>query len=276
MLGYKSIFSPGFFFHVFVTFSFLLVVSEAIALGFSQNSYADLIAQIVLLTVSITTYAYGIFMTFNYLRPSSRVDQTLDFVSCGNVRLGKIIVCFDRDNLLELACYIIGIFFLVKGERGLAAIRILRIFRYLSYFALFDNKTKFHDMDIPDEKLQFSFFKAAKLCGFYMEQLFQEFATQKSSGGLIVMALFFFNAYIMAVIFTNTRGTLETSEGTPCFTLPDCFLTMVRLFTFDGTGYDYLEALVNNHDGPLVLLLFVFVIFDAVRSQCSTANRREC
>ncbi len=41
-------------------------------------------------------------------------------------------------------------------------------------------------------------------------------------------------------------------------------MTMMRLVLYDGTGFDYLQALVDKADVGLVFLLFVYMIFNGV------------
>ena len=99
-----------------------------------------------------------------------------------------------------------------------------------------------------------------------MEQLFQEFVTQKSLGGSLLMAIFFFTTYVVAVVFWNDQTNLDTPEGETCSTLRNCYMTMLRLVVYDGTGFDYLNSLVNSPEqtGGYVLLLFIFMIFNGI------------
>ena len=124
---------------------------------------------------------------------------------------------------------------------------------------------RYEDDDVPPQNRPFSFTKAAKLVSFYMEQLFFEFTTQKSLGGVLLLAIFFFTTYCMAVVMWYDRPDVITAEGQTCDTLQDCFMTMLRLIFYDGTGLDYLNELVDTPDNwGYVLLLFLFVIFNGI------------
>ena len=139
---------------------------------------------------------------------------------------------------------------------------MFRLFIFFSYFKYIDDPYEFDD--VPPELRPFSLIKAGKLSAFYMEQLFQEFYTQKSMGGILVLTLFFFNAYVVGAIVHFTSRDIVTPEGHPCETLRDCFFVMLRLITYDGTGFDTMQAFIDQADVGIVFLLFLLVIFDGV------------
>lgn len=135
--------------------------------------------------------------------------------------------------------------------------------RSLSFMQYVDDR--YEDDDVPPENRPFSFAKAAKLVSFYMEQLFFEFTTQKSLGGVLLLAIFFFTTYCMALVFWYDRSELITNEGQTCLTLRDCYMTMLRLVFYDGTGFDYLNTLVDTPgNAGYVFLLMLFVIFNGI------------
>ena len=185
---------------------------------------------------------------------------------CGAI--GNLIVviclCCDKECLFELTCYVIGIVYFSIDQSGLAALRVFRVYRYLDYFNYFEVEM---ENDVPKENLPFSLTIAAQRCGFYMEQLYYEFFTQKSLGGMLVMAIFFFNTYVMAVIMYNLRSYLVLTTDfvtQPCYNINMCFVTMFRLVVYDGTGLDFLSALLEEKSDGLVFMLFVYMIFNAI------------
>jgi len=139
---------------------------------------------------------------------------------------------------------------------GLAALRCFRVFRLLWYFELFPH-THPNDYD-PSEHI-FSFRKASQLCLMYIERLGTEITTSKSRGATVVLAMFFYSTYVMAVVFWNEGTHLVTPEGETCVTLTACYITLMRLAFYDGTGFDYLTAVINNNGGYGALLIFYMV-----------------
>ena len=126
---------------------------------------------------------------------------------------------------------------------GIAAFRCFRILRYLWYFELFASEPS----DAPDEEW-FSMIKACQLCLFYIEQLGHEFLSKKSKGGAVVLALFFYVTYIFAAVFVmGTNLTVFDGDyGNACHDLKSCFITLLRLAFYDGTGFNFFQATVNT------------------------------
>jgi hypothetical protein len=159
-------------------------------------------------------------------------------------------------------------FYFIGTRPGIAALRVLRLFRFFAYLKYInDDGDDDEDAEdyVPPKKRLFSLVKAAKLFSFYMEQLYEEFATQKSSGGLLVVSIFFFTTYVVAVVLWNEKGDTITPAGTPCYHLKDCFLTMMRLCVYDGVGFDFLQELFDSaHSGGYVAILFFYTIFNGI------------
>lgn len=180
------------------------------------------------------------------------------------VMLARMWMCLDKQCTLELFIYIFSIVFFAYGQYGLASLRVLRMYRYLTYFNYLEVD---QDEDIPKERLQFSLVKAAKICGFYMDQLYYEFFTQKSMGGSLVMVLFFFNAYVMAVVMHIQKGYVLTGADfvtQPCVTLNMCFLTMIRLAVYDGSGLDFVAAILDEGSDGFVFMLMFYAVLNAL------------
>lgn len=103
-------------------------------------------------------------------------------------------VCIDLVVILEALCYKLGVVCLALCLRGLAA---LRVFRISGSFHI----SNFWNAEILAANRPFRLVKAAKLCSFYMEQLFGEFCTQQSLGSLLIFSMFFFSQRMLWVQF---------------------------------------------------------------------------
>ena len=71
-----------------------------------------------------------------------------------------------------------------------------------------------------------------------------------------MLGLFFYVTYIFAVVMWQTTGSIVTTpEGDSCETLKSCFMTLLRLAFYDGTGFDYLQGVINVGYGELKTFL---------------------
>jgi hypothetical protein len=75
---------------------------------------------------------------------------------------------------------------------------------------------------------------------------------------------FFFVTYIVAVVFWLDRGSIFTSEGYSCSSLKMCYLTMLRLSFYDGTGFDYLSAMISTGDSGYATLLIFYMVLSSI------------
>jgi Ion transport protein len=103
----------------------------------------------------------------------------------------------------------------------------------------------------------------------YLEQLGQEFFTIRTKGGAVVLGFFFFLAYVLGVAFwwkTSEWPLVSSETGTTseCDTLQHCFLIMMRLSFWDGSGFDYLLSLMNANKRALVFLLVAYMCLSAM------------
>jgi len=200
----------------------------------------------------LSVFFLGLILTSSYYEPIPGQEILNGF----EVILG---MC-DGEVFLELGFLIIGWCCLFVAP-GLAAIRCFRVFRLMWYFELFPF-TEPEDYD-PSEHL-FSFRKASQLCLLYMERLGTEIVTSKSRGATVVLAMFFYCTYVLAVVFWNEAGHLVTPEGETCVTLVACFITLMRLAFYDGTGFDYLTAVIDAGYGGYGALLIFYMIATAI------------
>ena len=117
----------------------------------------------------------------------------------------------------------------------------------------------------PGEQF-FSLAKASTIGLYYIESIGREIFTQNSKGGVILLGMFFYSSYIMAVICVYyDRDSIITGEGyATCGTITLCFIVMLRLIFYDGTGFDFLAAVVKNGQSGLAFLLLLYLIFNAI------------
>lgn len=235
-------FSKKSYFIPFVIFSFLLALVEAILVAWPPTDVLQLI-QLIILSISTFLFVVGLHIT------AVNVDDlTLTYPE-------KVTEVIDGEVVLELICIGIG-WACFHHAPGLAALRCFRVLRYLWYLELFIPELP--DGYDPEEHF-FSLVKAVQLCLQYMEALGAEILSEKSRGGIVVLLLLFFLAYIFAVVFSTELGTLDTVEGTTCATVSSCFVIMIRLAFCDGVGLDFLSAVMENSSG-LSVLLFLYLI----------------
>jgi hypothetical protein len=206
----------GFFFFLFVFLAFGTSVVEVVLVGLpeaqstastGQARYSDqnFNAQVAILAVSSLLALLGIAFTIdNYPSPSIMDDGTERVLTLYE----KITLTFDAEVVTEL-------FFLIWGwssifyAPGIAALRCVRILRYFWYFELVD----YVEPAKPEDHFV-SFTKVSKLMVFYLESLINEFITQKSRGGVLVMAIFGLITYIFGVIMHMELTQFQNvSEG---------------------------------------------------------------
>lgn len=250
-------------FNSFVLLAFILATIDTIIVAFDKANPVAYRIQLLVLGLSIVVFIYGFVKTITYF-PSDYELKIDRFIYAPFLRFSydnnalrlieKARLCIDRDVILESLCYILGVVYLALDQPGLAALRVFRIFRFFSYFKFLESK--YVDAETPPAKRHFSLVKAAKLCSFYMEQMFEEFCTQRSLGSLLIITMFFFTAFVMGAVFKNTKPEL-------CPSLTDCFFTMFRLVVYDGNGIDeLLRPLFEDGDGGLIFLIFLFMLFN--------------
>eukprot|EP01034_Spumella_vulgaris_P047181 gene47181-58882_t len=79
--------------------------------------------------------------------------------------------------------------------------------------------------------------------------------TGKTKGGLILMIVFFYTAFVFgAALWVETGHTLRA-----CRTLGSCTYTMMRLTFYDGTGFDYAYDLSSHGHKFLFILVMIYL-----------------
>lgn len=68
----------------------------------------------------------------------------------------------------------------------------------------------------------------------YFRQLYLEFFTRQSRGGLVIIFLFFYLTYVLAVLFHYEAYGMQDGHGAPCGSLGLCYVRLMRLLFYDG------------------------------------------
>jgi len=173
----------------------------------------------------------------------------------------KIYLMIDGEVYFEVSTLIYG-WATIYYVPGLAALRCVRIFRYLFYFELLPSeKVKAASSSSPYRR--FTFMKAMHLCLTYLKSLSTEITTQKSHGGVVILAMFFYITYLMSLVYFYDRDTLamdDISYSSSCQTLQQCYITMLRLAFYDSTGLDYFNAIAQVNVGYAVVLMLYLIV----------------
>jgi len=172
-----------------------------------------------------------------------------------------------RDALLsevwiEIFSFAIG-WGLIFQDPAMACLRCFRIFRFVWY-------SEFYFAKKGSIFYPLTFFSHLVLQ--YIEKIGQELFTTSSKGGVVVLAFFFYLAYVLGVSFWQKTANLPliSPEGGPnqnlseCDTLPHCFLIMLRLTFWDGSGFDFLKSVMDYGDKGLVTLLIFYMCISAM------------
>lgn len=205
-----------------------MALSEPILVAFGvEGAFLD--AQIAVLAVSTALFFIGLSFTYAYISSSVSPTEKLELI-------------FSREVIGEIICILIG-WALIFTYPAVAALRCFRIFRLLWYLS-HDPKTR--EADYKPEEHWVSIRQTCNICVNYLQNLGEELFSARSRGGLVVIALFFYTAYIFAVIFTYTYPHLETVEGAVCGHLQGCFFTLLRFSFYDGEIYSVYEWCAYN------------------------------
>jgi len=163
---------------------------------------------------------------------------------------------------IEVVCLILG-WALIFENPAMASLRCFRVFRFVWY-------SEFYRAEKGSILFPLTFLCHVVLQ--YLEKIGEELFTTTSKGGVVVLGFFFYMAYILGVAFWQTTATLPllSPEGGPngtlseCDTLSHCFLIMLRLTFWDGSGFDFLKSVMDYGAGGWVLMLVLYMCFSAM------------
>eukprot|EP01036_Dinobryon_divergens_P026833 gene26833-35525_t len=152
----------------------------------------------------------------------------------------------------EMTLFKILIFF---AAEGIAILRCFRVFRLLWFYELEDFRRTVHWWFDPfvGKPLVHRLFHVFKFAVRGLSALGNEMfrLTTATRGGLLLMGVFFYSAYVFGAALWVESGTSDNL----CATLGECMYTMVRLSLLDGNGFDYAFSLTDHH-----VIMFYFVM----------------
>jgi len=228
-----------FWFKIFLVISVGLAILEPFLVAFPETTYP---VQVIVLALSTFLFLFGYVATMVAMPEGSVLERFKD--------------AFLPELWIEVVCFIIG-WSLIFRDPAMAAFRCFRIFRFVWYSEFYRAKKK--SLLYP-----LTFFCHTVLQ--YLEKLGEELFTTSSKGGLVVLGFFFYMAYIFGCAFFQSTASfplISPEGGNQCDTLPHCFLIMLRVTFFDGSGFDYLKSLIDNGNNDLVALLILYMCISA-------------
>ena len=224
-------------FHLYFASSSILALSEPWLVGYpAAGGYHDI--QIFVLALSTVFYFFGIICMTRLVESTRNMGMK-----------GYFYTILQSPVMFEGVCLLVGWIFIFPRP-GLASIRCFRVFRLLWIIDMYYG-------DYNRKNSQMLFFvnvigKNCQLCLRYFKCLGEELTSSNSRGAIVVLIVFFYVTYIVAVIFWIDRGTFEfydpiansnatanpnrLSTDSYCITLRSCFITLLRLSYYDGNG----------------------------------------
>ena len=200
--------------------------------------------------LSISTFLFTLSLVFN----SFCIPQTLEKLNL----LTRIYVVMNEEVWFEATCLLLGWVFIFKYP-GLATLRCLRGLRMLWYFELYLPPN--FSRSLSSTSTPYSFLIFVHLSISYLRNLFFEFFTKRSKGGIIILAMFFYTTYIFSIVFSVEKGHIPTKDGYVCGSPRLCYLTLLRLSFYGGGGLDYLSALARSGTRDAVGFTFLLVLY---------------
>lgn len=229
-------------FWFFLTTSFAVAIADPIVTSFGPQT---LIIQIIFLTISTVLMVVGVVST------ASHCDRFMPFYD-------KVIMMVDGQAMLEIVPLLLG-WMLIFYDTGGAAIRCLRVLRFVFYFEL--TSIDYPVGYIPAEH-PMSFHKSCIVMVQYLNRVGAELFTEQTRGGSVVFLMWFFLTYVVALIcWYNENNLIDTWGGpTHCNTLTHCFITIFKLAVMDCGGMDYVSLTANAGYPGYTILLFLYWI----------------
>ncbi len=263
-------------FNMLLWISVGLIISEIILISIPHT----LMIQIILLSIStfLFVFVYIILMITIYAleydleSPSSNKSINLKstikqaLISVKQSSYSDILKSFCKifkkafvyETWIELFFLIIG-WSLIYNNTPIAGFRIFRILRYVWYSEYYiSDRTK---------PIYFFILFYSHLVLQYIENIRKELFTTKSKGAMVVFALLFFVSYIFAIIYYQiSYDWILLSSGLPnsCDSIQHCFITMIRISIYDGTGIDYIVTVFDKGHTMLGIILFLYMIISAM------------
>jgi hypothetical protein len=239
-------------FKIFVIISTILALAEPILIGFPPVGITYTL-QLLVLAASSIAFFVDILLTVIHYQITDANSHLTQFQIFKAMLGGEVI--------LDAMCLTFG-WVTIFNTPGLAALRCLRVFRLLWYFELFPDVK---DSNFDPSTAFFSLRKASQLCLIYMTRIAEEIFTQQSKGGIVVIGMYFYISYLIAVVFWVELTTfISQGNETECSDLTSCFITMIRLSFYDGNGFDFVQTLAAHGFSGYTVLCFIYMILSSI------------
>lgn len=240
---------------VYVALSFFVALSEPVLIGYEFHGIIKSLQYFVLFVSSCLFFIGFAFCVI--------VIESTDTIAISSV-CDKIEYSITGEIVFEAFFLIIGWIFILLNSPGYASLRCFRIFRYLWFMK---QLTVNDDSEDVKNSKPLSLVRACQICLEFLERLGLETFTDRSKGGLVILCMFFFVAYVVAVVSWQESTAIykhNNVTGNACGNLLDCFLIMLRLSFYDGNGFDFLTAIINFKAKGLSVLLILYLCLSAV------------
>lgn len=223
----------NFVFNIILVINLCLQFTELVLISYDLNtSYT---AQIIVLALS----SFCFLFLFSY--------PIILVVRDNQLKFKYIIQGIVSESLIEIFFLVIG--WVALGYHSpLASFRSFRIIRYLWY-------SEYYTINRNSSILYFYVIFYSHLLLQYVDNIRVEIFTTKTKGALGVIFLYFFMAYIYAVVYTQATQYLflispeggDSGHLSQCNTLSHCYYIMIKLPGWDGNGFDYWKSLLFHH-----------------------------
>lgn len=98
---------------------------------------------------------------------------------------------------------------------------------------------------------QSTLYIAMRLMVQNLESLGMEMFTITGRGGLLLMLIFFYSAFVFGAAYWIETGTDQHNDDhnipNYCDTFSGCIYVMIRLTFYDGNGFDYGYTIMHSH-----------------------------
>lgn len=269
-----------------------LSIAESVLVGFGNHAGNVLIGQIVVLAFSSAAYIADIgYVSNRMVSMRNQVD-----IECNNElvvneqyasseKRTETPVCEDVskftlwDALIEHIT-VHSTFELLFLIYGWVTLFVLPQIATLRCFRLFCSIARINDLwesdrliDNDDDSVSIVSSIAMVNALFrdlsrYFCRLGSELFTKKSQGGMAILSIFFFSAYVMAVVFWQLESQYLDIDENNIYgcgaSVRDCFITMLRINFLDEGGLAYIASVTERGHGWMPSLLILYMCFTGI------------
>jgi len=227
----------NFYYRSYIALATLAALSEPVLVSFDSPKMD--IAQVSVLGTSSFLFCLGLLLTFTKIKEQGCMKKTFGV--------------WDGQVVFEFIFLVVGwvCIFLCPS---LAAIRCFRVFRVFWFFDIYRDGSTTRKGWLMGQ---------VQAGARYLDLLLTEIFTDKSRGGVLVLAMFFFSTYILSICFWH-KAEETFPEGNSCESMVKCFLTLMRLSFYDKVGFDFLYFIFSSEEVGLGVLLIVYLCFTSI------------